>query len=193
MNGRNGQQSSKATTNSRNALLSTGPITPEGKARVAHNSVAHGLYTEAMAIRCGPLAENLAEVQAFARAVHDDLAPVGPVEEALADRAASLLWRLRRPALTEAVELGRACASGQRVPTVVIVRDFGREPDEPPKPPPPPRPPMPLEMTALAPSVPATLADGIARTESHLSRELARTLAILDAMQRRRAEIVDGG
>ena len=40
---------------------STGPRTRTGKARAAHNGVTHGLYTQAMVIRHGPLAEKAAD------------------------------------------------------------------------------------------------------------------------------------
>jgi len=74
-------------------MTTTGPRTPAGKAAVALNSIRHGLRCVAIAI---PGVESDDEWQTFRDAIFDDYEPVGPVEEALAQRAAEALWRLRR-------------------------------------------------------------------------------------------------
>ncbi len=75
-----------------------GPSTPEAKAGVAMNSLRHGLRSAAIVIP----GESDEEWLAFREAVFDDYAPLGPVEEALTQRAAEALWRLRRVSRAEA-------------------------------------------------------------------------------------------
>src|SRR5437870_4023830 len=78
-----------------------GPKTEAGKAASSRNALRHGLLSES------PLAapfESAEEWQAHRQAILDDLLPLGqgirPVwaEACLAERAALLLWRLRRVA-----------------------------------------------------------------------------------------------
>jgi hypothetical protein len=75
-----------------NAQKSTGPKTPEGKAKVAQNAVTHGLT----AFRPVLANENPEEYTLF----RDDFirrhTPIGILEESLAHRAADTLWRLQR-------------------------------------------------------------------------------------------------
>jgi hypothetical protein len=79
--------------NRKNAARSTGPRTPAGKALVRFNSVRHGLRAASVVV---PGLEAPAEWEQFRAGVVASLAPVGLLEETLADRAAGLLWRLRR-------------------------------------------------------------------------------------------------
>lgn len=88
----------KLVANRQNARLSTGPRTPEGKARASQNARTHGLLS-------GPVVlpdECPDEFATFAAAVADELRPVGPVEHELVALATGLFWRLRRVARVEA-------------------------------------------------------------------------------------------
>jgi len=78
--------------NRSNARKSTGPRTPEGKATAARNAVKHGLLAEQVVIK----GEDPAEFECYRDGMLEELAPVGAVEEMLAERAVSLSWRLRR-------------------------------------------------------------------------------------------------
>ena len=69
-----------------------GPKTRSGKARVARNALTHGL-TSARLVVPGDRREDWS---AHCRHVLEALAPIGPVEAALAERVASALWRLHR-------------------------------------------------------------------------------------------------
>jgi hypothetical protein len=94
--------------NRQNASLSTGPKTPNGKARSSRNAVRHGFRSE-LAV--------LPFEQADAWEQHRDgvvrsLAPVGTLEEALAFRVALCLWRLQRVAV---YEVGTATAAIESV------------------------------------------------------------------------------
>src|ERR1051326_8628509 len=78
--------------NRRNALKSTGPITPEGKERSRRNAVRHGLTAETVIA----VLENSEDYEAFEAAVISDYNAETVVERQLVLRLASTLWRLRR-------------------------------------------------------------------------------------------------
>jgi len=78
--------------NRRNALKSTGPITPEGKDRSRRNAVRHGLTAETVIAAF----EDAEDYQAFEAAVTADYEAESAVERELVLRLASVLWRLRR-------------------------------------------------------------------------------------------------
>jgi hypothetical protein len=83
--------------NRRNALKSTGPITPEGKERSRCNAVRHGLTAETV---IGSL-EDAEDYEAFEAAVIADYYGDTAVERELILRLASILWRLRRSTAIE--------------------------------------------------------------------------------------------
>lgn len=83
---------SKAVSNRKNALRSTGPKTPAGKAKVSRNAVKHGAYSEALTM----LLEAPEEFQALKDGLIETLTPAGPMECRLVDRLASLWWRMER-------------------------------------------------------------------------------------------------
>src|SRR5436190_371333 len=85
-------------TNRRNARLSTGPVTEEGKNRSRRNAVRHGLTAETVITAL----EDAADYAAFETAVTADYDAQSAVERELVLRLASLLWRLRRATAIEA-------------------------------------------------------------------------------------------
>lgn len=88
--------------NRRNAKKSTGPRTGTGKAIVRLNAAKHGLRAAAVVI---PGYESPAEWEAFRAGVVASLSPNGALAEALADRAAGLLWRLKRAERAESLSV----------------------------------------------------------------------------------------
>lgn len=84
--------------NRRNALKSTGPRTPEGKAVVAQNAVTHGLLAQLEVL---PGLERQEDWDNHTSEVMADLAPEGRMEVILAERVALLTWRLGRTARYE--------------------------------------------------------------------------------------------
>jgi hypothetical protein len=84
--------------NRRNARLSTGPITEEGKKRSRQNAVRHGLTAETVI----DALEEAEDYAAFEMAVTADYDAQTAVERELVLRLASLLWRLRRATAIEA-------------------------------------------------------------------------------------------
>jgi len=83
--------------NRRNARLSTGPITEEGKRRSRQNAVRHGLTAETVI----DALEDADDYAAFQMAVTSDYDVQSAVERELVLRLASLLWRLRRATAIE--------------------------------------------------------------------------------------------
>jgi hypothetical protein len=83
----------RLAANRRNALKSTGPTSPEGKARASMNALKHGLRASSLAV---PILENAEDWEAHRKLVLQDLAPVGYLERILAERTAAILWRLGR-------------------------------------------------------------------------------------------------
>jgi hypothetical protein len=88
----------KAQANRRNALKSTGPKTPEGKAAVRLNALKHGLRSEEILLP-GEDEEALRELDEYLRA---ELQPVGELENLLLDRIIASYWRLKRLGRVEA-------------------------------------------------------------------------------------------
>jgi hypothetical protein len=89
----------QTNANRHNAQLSTGPQTPDGKARSSMNAVRHGVLSK-MLLLPGESAE---DHDAFSANLVADLRPVGALEALLVDRAVTSAWRLRR---LLAVEVG---------------------------------------------------------------------------------------
>src|SRR5215212_9626975 len=84
--------------NRQNALKSTGPKTPEGKAAIRLNAVKHGLLSHEILLP-GEDHEALRELDERLR---NELQPVGELENLLVDRIIASYWRLRRLGRVEA-------------------------------------------------------------------------------------------
>ena len=78
--------------NRRNAQLSTGPRTADGRARVALNALKHGLTGKQFVLP----GEDPAEFDAFRSDLIADLAPQGVLEEIFAEKIVADAWRFRR-------------------------------------------------------------------------------------------------
>src|ERR1700750_1687656 len=83
--------------NRRNARLSTGPVTEDGKRRSRRNAVRHGLTAETVI----DALEDADDYAAFQMAVTSDYDAQSAVERELVLRLTSLLWRLRRATAIE--------------------------------------------------------------------------------------------
>jgi hypothetical protein len=103
----------KVAANRTNARNSTGPKTEAGKQAAKMNALSHGLRSAAPVIP----GERPEEWEAFRDGIAATLGPVGVLETELADRAASLAWRLRRVTAYEtgvtAAAVGRATAKAR--------------------------------------------------------------------------------
>jgi hypothetical protein len=83
--------------NRRNARLSTGPVTEEGKQKSRQNALRHGLTAETVI----DALEDAEDYAAFEMAITADFDAQSAVERELVLRLASLLWRLRRATAIE--------------------------------------------------------------------------------------------
>jgi hypothetical protein len=101
------------TANQANAQNSTGPRTPEGKARVSQNAVSHGLTATRLVVR----AEDAEELAALQASLAAELDPHGPAETIVFEELLHAAWNLRRFRRIE-VEL----STGE-------VADFGHSPN----------------------------------------------------------------
>ena len=88
----------KAQSNRRNALKSTGPKTPEGKAAIRLNALKHGLLSREILLP----GEDEDALRELGERLRDELQPVGELENLLVDRIISAYWRLRRLGRVEA-------------------------------------------------------------------------------------------
>jgi hypothetical protein len=103
-----GSLSKRAAANRRNAQLSTGPRSEDGKSQSRRNSLKHGILAAALLITEGEGAEDPAEFNELAGAFRRDLAPVGMLEEMLVEKIAICYWRRRRALRCEAGLIRRA-------------------------------------------------------------------------------------
>jgi hypothetical protein len=76
--------SCKIEANRRNAQRSTGPNTPEGKAKSSQNSITHGLFVTKFLNGAAP--EAVAEIEALAEGIREHYHPVGVLEEILVQK-----------------------------------------------------------------------------------------------------------
>src|SRR6202167_5396816 len=83
--------------NRRNALLSTGAKTEEGRNRSRMNALRHGLTGQVTTMTD----EDRAAHDQFSKALINDLAPEGAMETQLAQRIATDSWRLNRASAIE--------------------------------------------------------------------------------------------
>jgi hypothetical protein len=83
----------KLQANRLNAQKSTGPKTPEGKARSAQNGLTHGLFSRKCPILPG---ESKEEFDALHNALIADLRPRGVMQHELVMDLADVRWRIRR-------------------------------------------------------------------------------------------------
>jgi len=88
----------KLNANRANAQASTGPRTPEGKAKVALNSATHGLFSSRDLV----LPDEQAEYDQLRADLEAELCPATALERTHAAEILHAAWRLRRCALAEA-------------------------------------------------------------------------------------------
>lgn len=82
--------------NQHNALVSTGPVTDEGKTIVSQNAVKHGIFTRDLVIPNGDGKEDADEYRELLDGLVISLFPSGQMESLLVEKIAVDFWRLRR-------------------------------------------------------------------------------------------------
>jgi len=165
-----------------NGQRGAGPKTPEGKAVASRNRVTHGL-TSASGLLPGEKLDDFSDLRAR---VHAELAPDSAIEMELAERIASLLWRLRRVPAFEAALLAWANACKEKAslfaPDEPRLTNW-REPDRQ-------RPAAVHGILAFGRSLDGFLKGGVggrlSRYENALQRALSGSMLELRRMQTRR-------
>ncbi len=89
----------KLAANARNAQQSTGPRTPEGKARSAQNARKHGLTANDLMVLPSETAEELEE---FIAGFTAEINPQGYIQQTLFNELVGAAWNLRRVRRMEA-------------------------------------------------------------------------------------------
>jgi hypothetical protein len=82
--------------NQQNALVSTGPVTAEGKAIVSQNAVKHGIFARDLIISSGDGKEDEQEYRELFDGLVVSFNPAGQMECLLVEKIAVDFWRLRR-------------------------------------------------------------------------------------------------
>jgi hypothetical protein len=82
----------RQSANAANARFSTGPTTPEGKARSSQNARKHGLTAQDLLI--GP--EDREEFNELLAGLQADVSPEGMLQQSLFDELVASAWNLRR-------------------------------------------------------------------------------------------------
>src|SRR3990172_7614324 len=127
--------------NRQNAQRSTGPKSPQGKARAALNALKHGLRARIIiedthsitGERSAPFAALLSDLVA-------ELAPVGVLESHCVETIALSIWRLRL-VIRKELDLVAEVDSEDMLDTLLPPYGSDGQPIPPPAPPPPPPPP----------------------------------------------------
>lgn len=158
--------------NRRNARLSTGPVTPAGKARSSLNNLRHGLYSRTPVLP----GENLAHYHSLLRSLLAEFQPRTLAEQHFVHVIADSLWRLQRTARTEAGRLEstlrHAAKLRQPDPDIAADPDLLRN--------------FYLGAAYQEDAIGANLLEKLARHEERLHRRIFRALHELRTLRRRR-------
>jgi hypothetical protein len=117
--------------NRRNALLSTGPRTEEGKAASRLNARKHGIFAAALTEK------DHEELRGIHQRMVESLRPEGALEEVVVEKIALTCLRLQRCARAEAEYYGKVWEELPRLQPGSPRRRKGEPPPPPPPPPPP--------------------------------------------------------
>ncbi len=98
--------------NQANALKSTGPKTPEGRAVSKMNALKMGIFSKEVLVRSWNFKESRAEFYALYERFWQEYSPAGPAEEMLLDQIVSTHWRLRRVLRAESGEIALSVDQG---------------------------------------------------------------------------------
>lgn len=91
--------------NRKNAQMSTGPITDDGKKIVSKNAVVHGILSREVVISTPELQEHQEDFDRLKQSLTEDYQPFGVTEGILVERIAISYWRLRRVLRAEKGEI----------------------------------------------------------------------------------------
>jgi hypothetical protein len=115
----------RLNANRANALVSTGPVTIEGKVQASRNATRHGLLSGRLLLDD----EDPSEFEDLAEDLGRSLSPIGMAEAALVERIAITIWRQRRlvRAETAAISLAREAVPTAKAVSTELRRGFSSE------------------------------------------------------------------
>jgi hypothetical protein len=105
--------SKQLAANRRNAQRSTGPRTPNGKARSRWNALKHGVLAKAVIPEPLQPYESRQEFDRLLATLRDEFAPQSAVEEMLLETIATCYWRLARIVRAEAAAISHRLIAAQ--------------------------------------------------------------------------------
>lgn len=82
--------------NRRNSEKTTGPKTEAGKRASSQNAHKHGLASKQIVIQSATYSEDPVEYELLLESLHEELKPVGKLEEHLVTKIANCIWRSHR-------------------------------------------------------------------------------------------------
>ena len=82
--------------NQRNALLSTGAVTEDGKSVVSQNAIKHGIFSKDLIINSDHGQEDETQYMELLFELIESLSPRGKMESLLVEKIAIDFWRMRR-------------------------------------------------------------------------------------------------
>ena len=170
--------SQQTAANRRNASQSTGPRTPEGKARSSHNALSHGIFAEDLVLdRLGESEDALLDLR---QNLLDHYQPQGPEEDDLVEAALACQWRIKRVRRAETARIDLCTAHQDQIAfeTAIAAKLLTPEPGRERL----------AQSRALALAVigDAKLLNQLCLYESRLQRMLERTRAELHKLQKNR-------
>ena len=158
--------------NRRNAQLSTGPKTAQGKRRVRWNALKHGLLARSVVVTSSDCFEYRSQFRTLLSRLHQELRPVGILEEMLVEKIAVAYWRLRRAVRAEAGEIKERWHKVKHA-NRMLAKLRSHSPDNNIE-----------DATAALPA--ACAADNIVRYETAIERRLHKDIERLQQLQHRR-------
>lgn len=93
--------------NRRNAQLSTGPVTAEGKTTVSQNAISHALHSTRIVINSPYYKEDADQYDALLSSLVRELRPESAMQHHLVHKIANAMWRYRRVIRAETGQIER--------------------------------------------------------------------------------------
>lgn len=150
--------------NRRNAQMSTGPVTPEGKAIVSQNATKHGIMSRKFVITTGDGRESPEEWKELLTGLVEYWQPKGTMQELLVEKIAINYWRLYRLVRYETGKIRESVDNP--VPNALSTP----------------------EIRVMANAVPAGQIDNICKYETMLERSIERNVKLLRELHGERTE-----
>ena len=154
-----------------------GPKTAAGKAALARNSIKHGIMSNAPVVDGF---ETMHDWEQHLNGIVDSFAPQSALEEDLASRLATILWRLNRVTRyeTASITLHIAKTRGAQLQEAAALSKLKEEPEDP----------RVLKAQIDRNSVPDDYTtDRLIKYETHLHRQSLQLLHEIEALQARRS------